>query len=333
MSQAFTDDCFGPDHSAQTDMQNIEDSMAALKSSFSGTTTPANTVAWLSIWDFANNKPVLTNILVGDIPAAMKDAAVAVASLRTLGTGAAQAAPGNDSRFGVVNDAGVSQAKLKTATGSSSVFISTALQSGWTGILPGGEYGFFPQTKYATASFGYMYIGMSNAALSTSYQALMGYFNTAVADNATGYIQQRYVQSSGEIHWLFYLKNRETGLIEKAWQCPDHPCFGNGDDPEFYQHPFGNYDQDKYELIVINPPKDLVKSLRVQAGKRGEILEVLSNNYRIDDLSSPPWPQQEVTVGLPGDWEDAYHTGKPVKPIKSIVPKPKQALSRVLKKI
>ena len=120
MSQVFIDDCYASTHQAQTDLQSFEDNFAALKSSFSGPNAPSNPIAgmwwldttahilkqrnevnnaWLSVWDMANNKPLLTNILVGDIPAAMKDAAAATPSLRTLGTTALKAAPGDDVRF------------------------------------------------------------------------------------------------------------------------------------------------------------------------------------------------------------------------------------------
>ena len=116
MSQTYTDNVFATDHAVQTDMQNIENNFAALKSAFSGATTPADTVAgmwwfdttanilklrneannaWLSVWDFANNKPVITNIVSADFGAALKDPVAVTAGLRTLGPGAQQALPGS----------------------------------------------------------------------------------------------------------------------------------------------------------------------------------------------------------------------------------------------
>lgn len=44
MSQTFTDDCFAAGHVAQTDLQNMENNFAALKSNFSGTAAPSNPV-------------------------------------------------------------------------------------------------------------------------------------------------------------------------------------------------------------------------------------------------------------------------------------------------
>ncbi len=122
MSQTYTDDCFAGGHVAQTDMTNIEANFAALKSAFSGTSTPSNTVAgmwwfdttanilklrneandaWLSIWDLDGNTPLIANSTITDamVAAANKDGAAGTASMRTLGTGAAAACAGNDSRL------------------------------------------------------------------------------------------------------------------------------------------------------------------------------------------------------------------------------------------
>ena len=51
MSQTWTDDIYDPDHEADDDLQNIENNFAALKSTFSGTSAPANTVAGMQWFD------------------------------------------------------------------------------------------------------------------------------------------------------------------------------------------------------------------------------------------------------------------------------------------
>jgi len=77
MSQTYTDDVYDSTHTVATDMANIEDNFAALKSSFSGSSSPANPVAgmwwydttanilklrneansaWLDVYDFANQR-------------------------------------------------------------------------------------------------------------------------------------------------------------------------------------------------------------------------------------------------------------------------------------
>jgi len=124
MSQDFTDDCYAGGHQATTDLENFEKNFAALKSCFSGASAPNNPVAgmwwldttnhllkirneandaWFSVWDMANNKPVISN-LSNEITGAMisstvKDAAASTASLRTLGTTSTSACAGNDYRL------------------------------------------------------------------------------------------------------------------------------------------------------------------------------------------------------------------------------------------
>jgi hypothetical protein len=143
MSQTYVDDCYGSAHTATTDLQAFENNFAALKSAFSGATEPANTVAgmwwydttanilklrneannaWQGVWDFANNKPVIANLsneITGAmISSAIKDAAAATPSLRTLGTGAAQACPGNDARLSNARVAAGGNADYATSSGS-----------------------------------------------------------------------------------------------------------------------------------------------------------------------------------------------------------------------
>ena len=145
MSQTYTDDCYSLGMQATTSLQAFEDNFAALKSAFSGVTAPGNTVAgmwwydttahilrvrnedntaWLSVWDLANNKPVMANIVPADFAAAMKDAAAATASLRTLGTGATQACAGNDPRLSSA-DGSITGAKLvAVAAGTTHTLVS-----------------------------------------------------------------------------------------------------------------------------------------------------------------------------------------------------------------
>ncbi len=88
MSQNFTDDCFAGSHVAQEDLQNIENNFAALKSSFSGGSAPANPVAgmwwfdtsanilkirneansaWLDMYDFANQRVLMALRVVSTV--------------------------------------------------------------------------------------------------------------------------------------------------------------------------------------------------------------------------------------------------------------------------
>ena len=51
MGQTWTTDCFAGAHEAQTDLQNMETNFATLKSLFSGTSAPSNTVAGMPWFD------------------------------------------------------------------------------------------------------------------------------------------------------------------------------------------------------------------------------------------------------------------------------------------
>ena len=104
----------------EDDIDKMGGNFAALKSCFSGPTQPPDMVAgmwwydttthilkirneanngWQSVWNLASNKPVIANlsneITLAMISSTIKDAAAGTASLRTLGTGATQAMPGN----------------------------------------------------------------------------------------------------------------------------------------------------------------------------------------------------------------------------------------------
>lgn len=54
MSQNFTDDCYDPDHVADTDLQNQEDNDLALKSCFSGSSAPSNPTAGMFWFNTSN---------------------------------------------------------------------------------------------------------------------------------------------------------------------------------------------------------------------------------------------------------------------------------------
>jgi len=55
MSQNFTGDSYDSSHVAATDLQNMEDNFAALKSQFSGTSAPSNPVLGMPWVDTTNN--------------------------------------------------------------------------------------------------------------------------------------------------------------------------------------------------------------------------------------------------------------------------------------
>lgn len=56
MAQTFTDDTYASNHVGQTDLQNIENNFAALKSSFAGTSAPSNVVGGMPWHDSTARK-------------------------------------------------------------------------------------------------------------------------------------------------------------------------------------------------------------------------------------------------------------------------------------
>lgn len=218
----------------------------------------------------------------------------------------------------------VSQAKLKTSTGS----VSAAAYVGATNLtLPGGEYGFYPQVT-------------GNITAQIAYAANLSYYITNICLTAVGssgvFAQQRYVTSSGEVFWIFILRDKVTKDIISIWQAPDHPCFGNGGKPLLVPHPFPDYDETKHEIIVINPSHEEVEAMK-KLGERGEdepdkdLLEVIMEEYEIDEDSKPAWPTKAVTVGLPKDYE-TKKMGEGVQPIKKAIPRPPYIKTKSLRR-
>ena len=231
----------------------------------------------------------------------------------------------------------INQAALKTSQGA----VSTASTTNLT--LPGGEYGFYPQFKgnftndaFAAGDIGATYI--------TSIWL--------AAAAGTVYAQQRYVTSSGEVHWIYILKDKKTGETISMYEAPDHPCFGNGNRPELVQHPFSDYDSKLHEIIVINPSFDLVKEATARTipttdgkyltskllkenkyevdGTRPErsMIEVFNEDFEIIENKNTDWPDIPITVGLPkvlnGKIVNDYRfkEGALVTPLKRIIEKP-----------
>lgn len=197
-----------------------------------------------------------------------------------------------------IGSAKVTQAKLKTSSGS----VQTIEQANL--ILPGGEYGFYPQVR-AVGSGGYFGSAhMGFRFTNTTYTTMI----VLSGDKATVYAQQRYVTSSGEVFWIFLLRNKSTGLIEASFQSPDHPCFGNGNDPLLCPHPFPDYDPLKHEIIVVNPDQSTVDMMKrmcrpQRMGERPlDLLELIVDeqhkHFEIDENSEREYSKTPVTVGI-----------------------------------
>jgi len=226
----------------------------------------------------------------------------------------------------------ISQGNLKSTVGSVNSGTSASYVKR---TLPGGEYGFYPQIK--VVNFGTLadvHISATGAGVNTTVYVTNIDLKTSGGHNL--YVRQRYITASGEVFWIFLLRDKITKKVYSGWQGPDHPCMGNSGKPLLVQHPFPGYDSDRCEIVVINPTKGELAEMRLktvqQEGKADkDLLEVILEDYEIDEDSRPKWPDKEVTIGLPPKWDDAWHTGKAVEPIKKVIPKPDYILCRKLK--
>jgi len=206
----------------------------------------------------------------------------------------------------------VTQAKLKTSSGSVSATIEGEGLTSRT--LPGGEYGFYPRLK-VPSSDGNVYLKYGGSL--TSYTTNISFRHAEEYGSATFYAWQRYVTSSGEVFWIFLLRDRDTGEILGGYQAPDHPCFGNGNDPILVPHPFPDYNPEKHEIIVINPTPEQLREMKAlcrpqQMGQpKRDLLELFHGwregdkevgpLYEPDDAVELEYPKKEITVGIVED--------------------------------
>ena len=161
---------------------------------------------------------------------------------------------------GKIGASAVTQGKIATSQGSVSHTGSTAPTNK---TLPGGEYGFYPQVKINATPTGTMSAQIATGISGSAY--ITNILLTLTNATDTAYAQQRYVTSSGEIFWLFLLRDKQTGQIISAYQSPDHPCFGNGGKPNIIQHPFASVKENRWfngkevEIIIVNPDFNTVQ--------------------------------------------------------------------------
>lgn len=256
---------------------------------------------------------------------------------------------------GRIGAGAVSQAKLKTSVGEIYYQRAVGTESGETILsLPGGEYGFWPRTAFTAINnsesntytdvqmqlFKYGFNPMTRyTQYSSSYISCVSVTITKSSSyiNAVGYIYQRYVTSSGEVFWIYILRNKETKEIKSTWLAPDHPCFGNGGKPNLVPHPFPDFNSDVDEVIVINPSREQLAAMENRRFVDDDdipdlsLIEVIQQFYEIDEESNPPWPTKEVTVGLPTGHDWSNMAGDMVVPIKKAIPQPDGILVKSLR--
>ena len=186
----------------------------------------------------------------------------------------------------------VTQNSLKVSTGQ----VSTGSTDPTTLVLPGGIYGFYPQVA---ASGSYL-----STAVASAFGGLSGSFASLITLQApqtsggssagTTYAQQTYITSSGEVFWVFILRDKTTKAIAGVYAAPDHPCFGNGGDPVALAHPFVKFDGATQEIIVATPDEAALAG--IEAASSATVLENILSHYQVDENSAPEWPTVPVTV-------------------------------------
>jgi len=214
----------------------------------------------------------------------------------------------------------VSQSVLKTSYGEVSTISDAEL------TLPGGEYGFYPQIKTSYPQLVDARIAGMVSLIPTSYTTNI--YLSAPMEGTYFYAKQRYVTSSGEVYWIFILRDKSTKKVLATFSSSDHPCFGNGGDPVNIAHPFPQYDNTK-EIVCITPSDTELAEMKARVISGKSLLQVINEDYEIDETSIGLWPSEEVTVGLPEghDWQ----MGEAVNPIKMIIPKPTYIICKKLK--
>lgn len=155
MAQNYDDNASAWGNPTDSDVAKIKNNFAALKSTFSGASQPPNPVAgmwwydtaanilklrnktntaWLNVWDFANNKPIIANNTLADFNAALKSPAAGTEGFRKLGTGATEAMPGNTPL--ITEDGSVTNIKLAPYTAGNYLLIGSDNQVTTTSVTP-----------------------------------------------------------------------------------------------------------------------------------------------------------------------------------------------------
>lgn len=137
-----------------------------------------------------------------------------------------------------IGAAQIGQGELKTAIGEVSVTANNNFQNLLL-ILPGGEYGFYVQTKKSTGIVDTLNVQMvSTTAFGASYGTnIQLQVDTTISFQiVTLSAQHRYFQASppydmgdgNVMSFIFAIINNATGLIEAAYHAPDPPWANNG---------------------------------------------------------------------------------------------------------
>ena len=205
----------------------------------------------------------------------------------------------------IANNA-IGQGELKTTTGEVS---ANALGSI---TLPGGTYGFFPQSKRDSSCSS---VEVELARKTASAGTGTSYATTVVVtgiNSCTVYFQQRYVQASPPYyidgylipHFIYILRDKNTNKMLASYQAQDPPWDNNGGSPQKMPHPFFDYiDKElpsNLEIDLIDT-SDIVELKQKAADKGISLLEYIQNYMDVDtqNYTPPTSPETHRPIQLP----------------------------------
>ena len=133
--------------------------------------------------------------------------------------------------------------------------------------------------------------------------------------------------------WYIVMRDKATKEVIGQFSAPDHPAMLMGKDPKDYPHPWVNeFDPAKHEMVYMNPDDAMLDEIRLlRANGNRSVLEVITEEYNLDETTSPDWPTEEIVLGLAPDW-GSKKLGDPVGVKKGVVPRPDGAKTATLKK-
>ena len=223
----------------------------------------------------------------------------------------------------------VSTSKLKSSTQAQIIAIGSGVT--YTFILTGGEYCFRPTIK-ANAAASNIDFGLTTSA-TTGFRTLFPIKNNT--SNKSFYCTQRYITSSGEIIWLFIMRELIGRNIVGMSIAPDHPCF-NSENYLETEHPFSNYDPLIHEIICINPSLEQYDEIDnrciIDGQPDKDMLDTIIDDYDIIESDNLEYPIIPISIGLPKRIEidgkntivdyRFLETGTVIEPIKKVIKKP-----------
>jgi len=222
----------------------------------------------------------------------VKDAGISTAKLKTS-QGEVSYAPGGSGHGGYAiliagEGTATGEVHIGSVTTSYTTKVSIVIGAGEGHLtLPGGEYGFYPQSKSGSPG-----------------------------GNETGYCQQRYVTASGQDHWIFLLIDKITGDIRAAYSAPDHPMYGNGGDIQEVPHPFIGNDLTGLEIVILG--KSDVAEVKDRSTKKDTILTIINRDYTVDVSKEEPYEPLHTGQFIDEDpvMVDVLPTGLKVRKLK-----------------